>query len=163
LTKDERLKMNIFGRDQLLYFRGDFNPSSASNVDQAKLEQLVPVDRSQRVLHPLGASFNNRLPFTLADGTVRQTSITDNQTWNAQNFFLGPGLWNQDFSIFKYFNFSERVRLRFTSDFFNVFNHPNNLNPGGTNANPGGTSGLVDLSRQANEPRIIQFSLRLEW
>jgi hypothetical protein len=35
-------------------------------------------------------------------------------------------------------------------------NHPNNLNP-----NP--TTGLIDLSQSANEPRIIQFSLRLDF
>jgi hypothetical protein len=61
-----------------------------------------------------------------------------------------------DASLFKNFSIRESVRLRFTADAFNVLNHPNNLNP-----NP--TTGLIDLSQSANEPRIIQFSLRLDF
>ena len=156
LDPSQRLTMNIFGKNQQLYFKGDFDPTQATNVDIGKLTALVPADRSQRVLRPVGSSFNNRLPFTLADGSVINTSITDLQSWNARNFFLGPRQWNQDFSLFKYFELTERLRMRFTADFFNLFNHPNNLSPNQT-------SGLVDLSQQANDPRIIQFSARLEW
>ncbi len=156
LDPDERLEMTIFGRRQRLWFRGDFDPTRATDVDQAKLQQLVPVDRGKRVLRPLGPNFDNRMPQVLADGTVRMTRITDNVNWNARNFFLGPGFWNLDFSVFKNFIFTETKRLRFTADFFNVFNHPNDVNPNSR-------TGLQDLSRQANEPRIIQFSLRFEW
>jgi hypothetical protein len=164
LGKGQRLKMTIFGKTQELYFRGDFNPASATNVDLAKLEHLVPVDRSQRVLHPLyymdssgKPVFNsNRLPFQLADGSTRYTTITDNLSWNSQNFFLGPGQWNEDLSVYKYFNFTEKVKMRVTSDFFNFFNHPNNVTPNKT-------TGLLDLSVQSNDPRIIQLSARLEW
>jgi hypothetical protein len=46
--------------------------------------------------------------------------------------------------------------MRFTADFFNLFNHPNDKVPNTT-------TGLVDLSQQNNDPRIIQFSARLEW
>jgi hypothetical protein len=76
--------------------------------------------------------------------------------WNARNFFRGPGSWNQDFSIFKIIPITERVKTRVTADFFNVFNHPIDLAPDST-------TGLQDLSRQLNDPRIIQFSLRVEW
>ena len=48
-------------------------------------------------------------------------------SWNSQNFFLGPRSWNEDLSLFKYFDITERVQVRFTSDFFNVFNHPVDL------------------------------------
>ncbi len=75
---------------------------------------------------------------------------------------LSPGNWNEDLSVFKYFEITERVRLRFTADFFNVFNHPEDYLPGvGNDLNL--TTGLLDLSRQVNDPRILQFSLRLEW
>ena len=33
---------------------------------------------------------------------------------------LGPSGWNQDLSLFKYFQFGEHVRLRFSADFFNA-------------------------------------------
>jgi hypothetical protein len=156
LDASQRLTMNIFGHNQELYFKGDFDPTQATNVDLAKLEQLVPADRSQRVLRPLGSSFNNRLPFTLADGTVRNTSVTDLFSPNSKNFFLGPRAWDQDISVYKYFDIMERVKLRFSGDFFNMFNHPNN-------PNPNTTTGLVNLSIQTNDPRIIQFSARLEF
>jgi len=77
-------------------------------------------------------------------------------SWNPRNFYLGPHSWNQDLSIFKYFDSTERIRIRFTSDFFNFFYHPNDLAPNGRTV-------LMYLSQQTNDPRIIQFSLRLEW
>ncbi len=156
LSPDQRLNMNIFGRNQKLWFRGDFDPTQATNVDLSKLEALVPIDRSQRMLRPLGPGFDNRLPEKLADGTIRLTSISDMLSWNPRNFYLGPHAWNEDLSIFKYFDITERVKLRFTSDFFNFFNHPNDKAPNQS-------TGLQDLSQQTNDPRIIQFSLRLEF
>jgi outer membrane receptor protein involved in Fe transport len=156
LNADQRLEMNIFGLHQRLWFRGDFDPTKATGVDLTKLEQLVPVDRSQRVLRPVGADFTNRVPVRLANGSVRLTSITDNVNWSARNFFRGPGSWNQDISLFKTFQITERIKTRFTADFFNALNHANDVNPSST-------SGLQDLSVQGNEPRIIQLSLRVEW
>ncbi|HEX7361828.1 MAG TPA: TonB-dependent receptor [Bryobacteraceae bacterium] len=151
-----RLKLNYSGQAQELWFAGDFDPTKATGVNLANLETLVPVNRGSRNIHPLGASFNNRVPQTLADGTVVQTDITDNLSWNARNYMLGPPAWDQDISIFKYFNITERVRLRMSGDFFNVFNHP-------TLNNPDPTTGLINLSSQPNSPRIIQVGARLEF
>jgi hypothetical protein len=155
LDPSQRLTMNIFGHNQELYFRGDFDPTSATNVNLTTLEQLVPVDRSQRLIHPVGASFNNQVPVKLANGTTVLVSY-DPLSWNSQNFFLGPRAWDQDLSLFKYFDIAERLKVRFTSDFFNAFNHPVDLNP---NKN----TGLINLSQQSNDPRIIQFTARLEF
>jgi hypothetical protein len=69
---------------------------------------------------------------------------------------LGPAAWSQDVSAFKYITITERLRLRMSGDFFNVFNHPN-LN------NPNATTGLINLSSQPNSPRIIQVGARLEF
>lgn len=107
-------------------------------------------------MHPVGAAFDNRIPLPLASGAVRLTSITDTVSWNSRAFFLGPRAWNTDVSFFKNFLLTERMKLRFTADFFNFFNHPND-------ANPNSTTGLQDLSLQTNEPRIVQFSLRFQW
>ena len=156
LSADQRLEMKIFGKHQRLWFAGDFEPSSASDVDQTKLTQLVNPDRGQRTLRPLGSNFDNKEPQVLADGSVVNTPIGDNVNWNARNFIVGPSAFNMDFSIFKNFQFTEQMRLRFTADFFNVFNHP-------IDVAPNTTTGLQDLSVQGNEPRIIQFSLRFEF
>ena len=125
-------------------------------MDLSKLEQFVPTDRSQRVLKPLGSNFDNKLPQGLANGTLVQTTLGDIVNWNARNFFRGPGSWNQDLSLFKNISITERIRTRLTADFFNALNHPVDMPPNAT-------TGLQDLSTQANSPRIIQFSLRVEW
>lgn len=156
LSSGQRLKLNIFGQNQMLWFAGDFDPTQATGVNPASLELFVPVNRGARNIHPLGANFDNRVPQTLANGTVVNTNITDNLSWNARNYMLGPRQWDQEVSAFKYFNITERVRLRMSGDFFNVFNHPNLNSP-----NP--TTGLVNLSSQPNSPRIIQVGARLEF
>ncbi len=157
LSSRERIELTFGGRRQILWWAGDFNPTLATGVDQTALQRLVPLNRAQRLARPLGANFDNRLPQTLANGTVRQTSVTETVNWNARAFFLGPSAFGQDLSVFKNFSLTEQIRLRFTADFFNAFNHPFN------NPVPNTTTGLVDLSVQNNDPRIIQFSLRLSF
>jgi hypothetical protein len=157
LSSDERLELTLGGRRQRLFFRGDFNPEAATDVDQAALQNLVPSDRSQRILRPLNpARGDNRLPQTLADGSIRLTNINDTVNWNARNFFMGAANFNVDMSIFKTFQLREQMNVRFTADFFNAFNKPNDVNPSAT-------TGLQDLGVSASEPRIIQFSLRRNW
>jgi hypothetical protein len=156
LSANQRLTMNIFGHNQMLYFAGDFDPTQATNVSLSQLESLVPVIRSQRILRPVGPNLNNQIPFTLANGQVVSTTITDNLTWNAHNFFLGPRSWSADATLFKYVSFTEKVKLRLSGDFFNFLNHPNDLNPNAT-------TGLINLSQQANDPRIIQIGARVEF
>jgi hypothetical protein len=157
LNSDERLEMTLGGRRQRLFFRGDFNPTAATDVDQTALQALVPVDRSQRVLRPLNpARGDNRLPQLLSNGTVRLTNIADTVNWNARNFFMGAGQFNADISLFKTFQIRESMDVRFTADFFNAFNTPMDVDPNST-------TGLQDLGVQANDPRIIQFSLRFNF
>ena len=156
LSSDQRLKLTVFGQNQKLWFAGDFDPTQASNVSAAALQKIVPINRGARILHPQGANFDNLVPQRLANGTVVPTNITDNVSPNSRNFMLGPSGWNQDLSAFKYFRFTESIRLRMSGDFFNAFNHPNLGNP-----NP--TTGLINLSSQPNSPRIIQIGARLEF
>jgi hypothetical protein len=156
LSADQRLALYLNGAPRRLWFKGDFDPTRATGVDQAALQKLVPTDRSQRAIHPLGSGFNNQIPQLLTNGTVRQTSITDTVNWNPRAFFKGPGAWNVDGSVFKNVSLTEAVKLRVTADFFNMLNHPND-------PNPDGSTGLQNLSVQPNEPRIIQFSLRLQF
>jgi outer membrane receptor protein involved in Fe transport len=156
LDADERLLLTFGGRPQRLWFRGDFDVTRATNVDQARLQELIPIDRGQRVVRQLGPNVDNRLPLTLRDGTTRLTPITDTVNWNARNFFRGPGSWGIDLTVNKNFAITERTQLRFGADFFNVLNHP-------IDTNPDATTGLQDLSIQDNDPRIIQLSLRFSW
>lgn len=156
LDPSQRLLLTFNGRPQRLYFAGDFDPTRASNVSQTALQALVPLDRSQRAIHPLGPRLDNTLPQVLATGSTTFTSIGDLFNWSPRAFFLGPRAWNVDAALVKYITIKGSTRIRIEGDFFNAFNHPNDVSPNGS-------TGLQDLSQQANEPRIIQLSLRLEW
>jgi len=48
-----------------------------------------------------------------------------------RNALRGPGFFQWDFSLMKNFPITERVRIQFRSDFFNILNHPNFANPDG--------------------------------
>jgi len=160
LKPDQRLEMTFNGRRQRLWFRGNFNPALATNVSGGDLLALVPVDPNQRLVHQLGpntrGNFINQVPQTLANGIIRNTGIGELYNPSLRAFFLGPGAWNVDLALFKNFRIWEQVQARLSADFFNFFNHPNDVAPNST-------TGLQDLSRQSNNPRVIQFSLRVDW
>ncbi|MGB7593661.1 MAG: hypothetical protein WBO19_20720, partial [Terriglobia bacterium] len=84
----------------------------------------------------------------------------------------GPGITRIDFSLFKEFPLSERFRLQFRSEFFNILNHPTFMPPGlsgnGVTAVPGSTTynnvnfGDIGATRfPGQDSRQIQFALRL--
>ena len=149
--------VEIFGNNQILWFAGDVSPSSCTGGDCAAMAQYIPEDRRNRAIRPYGDNFDNRLPIQLTDGSTRNTNVLSGHFWPfPRNNWRGTRAWNLDLSIFKHFYFTEDVKLRFTADFFNILNHPNDNNPSST-------SGLVNLGRQANEPRTVQLSLRVDF
>jgi hypothetical protein len=81
----------------------------------------------------------------------------------ARNAARGPRFLQWDVSLMKNTNLSERFKLQFRSDFFNILNHPNFANPDSILANP--TFGR-SLSTPNNligfgTSRQIQFALKL--
>ncbi len=75
-----------------------------------------------------------------------------------RNIYRGPFQQNWDFSLIKNFKFGERQSLRFTTDFFNIWNHANFANPAVTDVeNP---SAFGKIFSTVGTPRLIQFSLR---
>jgi hypothetical protein len=75
-----------------------------------------------------------------------------------RNTYRGPFQQNWDFSLIKNIHLTERQSLRFTSDFFNIWNHTNFANPASTDVESPGNFGVITSSK--GTPRIIQFSLR---
>ena len=78
----------------------------------------------------------------------------------APRSFHGPGIENLDASLFKMFAFTERYRLEFRSEFFNILNHPNFSNPSASFT----TSSLGSFGKlfsTTTDPREIQFALKL--
>ena len=79
---------------------------------------------------------------------------------SAPNSLFGPGYSNWDMSIFKNFRLNERFRLQFRSDWFNAINHPTFGNP---HSNISVPSTVGKITGTSNDPRSIQFALRLSF
>ena len=75
-----------------------------------------------------------------------------------RNSVYGPGQRNFDIAVSRRFQFTERWKLEFRSDFFNILNHGNWNNP--TSSVTSGTFGQI-VSFGA--PRLIQMALKLHF
>jgi len=90
-----------------------------------------------------------------------------------RNYLRGPGYINLDMALSKTTTITERTKLEFRAEFFNIFNHANFLNPGVTNNNNGSYTGsgpgsninssLFGQITSTYDPRIIQLALRLSF
>ena len=67
---------------------------------------------------------------------------------------------NSDLSLFKVFTLTERLRLQFRAEAFNAFNRVRFSSPN-TDVNGGANFGRV--TSQSNDPRQIQFGMKLLW
>ena len=99
----------------------------------------------------------------------------------ARNALRGPDFFWSDFYITKWFSLTERVKLRFDAQFFNVFNHPNFGLPSivlaGIPGKPSTQTGFGALTYTTSpptgllgvglggdsSPRMIAFQARLEF
>jgi len=92
-----------------------------------------------------------------------------------RNFVRGPGTWQFDFGAGKSFSLSERARLQFRSEFYNIFNHPQLGQPQAT-FNPSNMTAFGSIQNTVNTsivspitpvgsgtPREMQFALRFEF
>jgi hypothetical protein len=75
-----------------------------------------------------------------------------------RNTFYGPGYSTWDTSLFKNFTLTERVKMQFRTEIFNVLNRPQLVNPD-ANVNDGSSFGVINGTRQFSE-RQIQFAFR---
>ena len=73
--------------------------------------------------------------------------------------FSGPGINNFDMALLKSTTITERSKLQFRAEAFNVFNHTQFTNPSG-NINNGGVGGFGYVTG-ARDPRIMQVALKL--
>ena len=70
----------------------------------------------------------------------------------------GPGFVNTDFSVIKQFALPwEGMGLNFRAEFFNLFNHPQF----GLPINDIGSPGFGSVNSTVNNPRVLQFGLKL--
>jgi len=83
-----------------------------------------------------------------------------------RNILQGPALVETDLSLTKKLSFSERWKMQFRSEFFNVFNHtnfnvPNPVVFASANGGPSPTAGVITATSTSS--RQIQFGLKLMW
>jgi len=100
------------------------------------------VSRLNDYFNPAAFSCNtNQLPF----GT------------SSRNFLRGPGQRNVDFGVVKFFSLTEKSRIEFRAELFNIFNLVNFAQPNNNGFVPGT---LATISATNAGPRIIQFALK---
>ena len=113
----------------------------------------------------------------VTNGAGNLVSTGQNCHWptnmTRRNAFRGPGWYNIDFAIGKNFPITERFKLQFRSEFFNLLNHSNYfVQAGGTQdiGNVGNSEPLQVVGKRGvnpavflNERRFVQFSLRLSF
>jgi hypothetical protein len=130
---------------------GAFNdrPALASGATLSSLRDTGPADKTQWLQGQTAARNLLVVPSNVTDpfATIRRAA------------FRGPSLVNFDFSLAKNFRITERVRLGFESNFFNLFNRANFRPPVASLASP--FFGQIQQTANNSTPRQIQFGLKL--
>ncbi len=97
---------------------------------------------------------------TWFDTSVFRQPAAGNFGTLGRNILTGPGLGNLDFSLFRKFSFTERIRAEFRVESFNVTNTAKFNNPNGDITSP--NFGRVTGAQGApNGPREIQLGLKV--
>jgi hypothetical protein len=91
---------------------------------QAVLQGTLGVNPNNRVLNP----FAFGIPLLTPDPATNGIPLGDNLETGfgpaSRNIFIGPFQSRVDMALFKNFKISERFRLKFDVQAFNIFNHP---------------------------------------
>jgi hypothetical protein len=121
-----------------------------------------------------GSSYNNRAdltgqPIITSSGSTasRRTDYFNAAAFSCglnqlpfgdspRNFLRGPGQKNVDFGLIKFFPVTEKSKVEFRAEFFNIFNLVNFAQP--NNNAFVGTQGTITATSAG--PRIIQFALK---
>ncbi len=133
---------------------------------------------SATYMEPLTGSGELPTCNTVTNAAGNPVSTGQNCRWPAnmthRNAFRGPGWYNYNLAIRKSFPITERYKLQFSSEFYNLLNHSNyyvqsgSTNDIGNGANPGffpviGKRGVNPAAGVSNERRFIQFAMRLSF
>jgi hypothetical protein len=125
--------------------------------NRADLVSGVPITKSGSVESRLNEYFNVAAFAPSADAPPYGTS--------GRNILTGPDQKDIDFSIVKLFPVTEKSKIEFRSEFFNIFNFVNFSNP----LNNLGAVGLKNnmlvttagqITSTSSGPRVIQFALK---
>jgi outer membrane receptor protein involved in Fe transport len=136
-----------------------FNPNSFSNAQCGDGNNPFPCTPGAAILPADSQVVAN--PSLATYGTLPRNSLR------------GPGYINFDLAASKTTSITERLKLEFRAEFFNLFNHANFQNPGVNTtggANPNSpqfgqivSTGVGSGSFADPQPRIVQLALRLSF
>ena len=97
--------------------------------------------------------------------TSRHGTTVPTQPW-FNSPLPGLGFWNVDMSLGKSTNITERVKVVFSADFFNIFNHANFLDPSFDTTTPS-TFGVINTqlvpADRIQGSRWIQIGFRVNF
>ncbi|MGH9883101.1 MAG: hypothetical protein ACRD6N_16825, partial [Pyrinomonadaceae bacterium] len=87
---------------------------------------------------------------------------------SGRNILRGPGLRNMDASIFRDFTLTEKFKLQFRAEAFNVSNTPAFNNPGATVSSATRVAGVItalngytEVTSAQNTERQFRFALKI--
>jgi hypothetical protein len=78
-----------------------------------------------------------------------------------RNIYRGPFQQNWDITLSKVFRISEQQRFKFSTQFFNIWNHPVFASPSFTDVESPSNFGAITTT--TGTPRLIQFAARYEF
>jgi hypothetical protein len=138
--------LRIRGGASLPLFGGSQRPNLVPGVDIRTGVSRSDFDPAKDLWLNIGA-FEAPAPYTIGNVGPRLS--------NVRGF---PG-YNEDFTIFKFIPFTERMKLEFRAEMYNVFNRVN-FSGIGSNINNTSTFGTVS---SAADPRHIQMMLKFHF
>jgi hypothetical protein len=131
-------------------------PITPSSTNVCNCGSFVP--QRVDVVKPGYGNIDNPTVTHWFDVSAFKTAPAGFQGNAGRNKIIGPPFRNLDFSVAKNFSFTERVKLQYRAEFFNVLNHPNFGFPDANISNV--TAGVIST---AYDGRDIQMGLRLQW
>jgi len=112
----------------------------------------------QATSNGLGRTWLTAAPGTFVDPPKNAAGKFIRPGTLGRNHFYGPGYGVWDASLFKNFTLTERVKMQFRAEGFNILNHPQYPNPD-ANVNDGANFGVITSTRQSSE-RELEFVFR---
>jgi Carboxypeptidase regulatory-like domain/TonB-dependent Receptor Plug Domain len=141
-----------------------------SNHDGDTGDRVVVVGSVQHRAGKLTKNFSGATPvvnFFSACGTDCSFNagdgVVDPLARIHRGYLRNPGIFNWDFQLNKTTELTERVHLRFTSDFFNLLNHSNFNNLTSSITSPQFGQALSTQALGQTQSRQIQFGAKLQF
>jgi hypothetical protein len=114
------------------------------------------------LIHPTGSTKDNLQSYINKAAFFPAPAGTYGNS--GRGILRGPGQWNVDASVFKNFALTERFKMEFRTEFFNLLNHANFALASDTSTNLNLNSATFgQISSTSVNARLIQFALRVSF